>query len=382
MGGTASGVGPLVVSCAAVRDEGATEYGRFPVLSRVEMERFFHLDDEDRKLIADRRRDSNRLGFALQVVTVRYLGMFLPDPIDVPRELVEYLAEQLGIDDPSCVKAYTDRKQTRYDHQDEIVTAYGLVPFGEVEAELLAWVTDQAWMTGDGPRVLTAGAVRWLRERNALLPGITTLERLVTDGRQAADQRLWTHLAGQLRTGEAGTLLRLLDTREENRRRFVELERLRKGVFAPSSKGMTGALTRVRDLNAMIPASVDIAAVPPRRLIALAAHGLNGKTSHLRRMKPQRERLLALLCATVFTLRAKAVDDLLELFDLLMVTDLMAKAERTRCWSTLKRRWRSRSCGAVGPWPAWTGCDSSFRSARSMPARIASISDRSVGPRG
>lgn len=160
------------------------EYGRFPVLSRVELERFFHLDDEDRKLIADRRRDSNRLGFALQVVTVRYLGMFLPDPVDVPVELVEYLAEQLGIDDPSCVKAYTDRKQTRYDHQDEIVAVYGLVPFGEVEGELLAWVTDQAWMTCDGPKVLTAGAARWLREPNALLPGITTLERLVTEGKQ------------------------------------------------------------------------------------------------------------------------------------------------------------------------------------------------------
>ncbi|WP_428847689.1 DUF4158 domain-containing protein [Nocardia tengchongensis] len=57
----------LVVSCPAVRDEGVSEYGRFPALSRVELERFFHLDDEDRKLIADRRRDYNKLGFALQL---------------------------------------------------------------------------------------------------------------------------------------------------------------------------------------------------------------------------------------------------------------------------------------------------------------------------
>jgi hypothetical protein len=45
-------------------------------------------------------------------------------------------------------------------------------------------------MTGDGPKAMFAGAVEWLRTRQALLPGPRTLERLVTDGRQAGDQRL------------------------------------------------------------------------------------------------------------------------------------------------------------------------------------------------
>ncbi|MEV4123882.1 DUF4158 domain-containing protein [Nocardia sp. NPDC049707] len=45
-------------------------------LSRVDLERCLHLDDGDDKLIADRRRDYNKLGFVLQLVTVGYLGMF------------------------------------------------------------------------------------------------------------------------------------------------------------------------------------------------------------------------------------------------------------------------------------------------------------------
>jgi hypothetical protein len=57
-------------------------------------------------------------------VTVRYLGMFLPDPVDVPGEVVEYLAEQLEIADPSCVASYLDRKPTRCEHQDEIIRVY------------------------------------------------------------------------------------------------------------------------------------------------------------------------------------------------------------------------------------------------------------------
>lgn len=348
---SAGGFDRVVVAWRAVRDEGLAGYGRFGVLSRAELDRFFYLDDEDRKLIAPRRRDYNWLGFGLQLVTVRYLGMFLSDPLDMPHELVEYLAEQLDIADPGCVKQYTEREKTKLEHAWEIQREYGLTPYADVEAELLVWVVDQAWMTGDGPKVLQAGAVRWLRERGALLPGITTLERLVADGKQLADQRLWTYLAGQLTTGEPGRLFGLLETREEGprRRKVVELERLRKGVFTPSSKGMTNALARVRDLNAAIPASVDVAQVPPRRLIALATHGITGRTSHLRRLRgEQRERLLALLIATVFTLRAKAVDDVLELFDLLMVTDLMAKADRQSRDERLRRYPRvSRNAGKL-----------------------------------
>jgi len=86
-------------------------YGRFDgVPSWADLERFFILDDADRDLIGDRRGDHNRLGFVLQATTARYVGVFGEDPVDVPRQVVEYLAAQLGIEvDPSCTKRYTDR---------------------------------------------------------------------------------------------------------------------------------------------------------------------------------------------------------------------------------------------------------------------------------
>ena len=45
------------------------------------------------RLIEARRHDYNRLGFALQVVRVRQHGMFLPDPLEVPAELLRKLRE-------------------------------------------------------------------------------------------------------------------------------------------------------------------------------------------------------------------------------------------------------------------------------------------------
>ena len=88
-------------------DDDAASYGRFTrVPDQKELERAFFLDDVDKELIAKRRGDHNRLGFALQLTTVRWLGTFLPDPLDVPEEVVAYLAEQVGVADTSCASRY------------------------------------------------------------------------------------------------------------------------------------------------------------------------------------------------------------------------------------------------------------------------------------
>jgi hypothetical protein len=262
--------------------------------------------------------------------------MFLADPLDVPPELIDYLAEQLGIEDSSCMKQYTEREKTKLEHAWEIQREYGLTPYADVESELAAWVADQAWMTGDGPKAMFAGAVEWLRTRQALLPGPRTLERLVTDGRQAGDHRLWGQLTEQLPAGTSSALLSLLDVPEDGKSRVSELERLRKGVFRPSSKGMVAALDRLADLIALGGQDLDVSMVPQRRVIGLATYGLSGKAPLLRRLDP-REYRLAVMVATVKVLTGRATDDVLELFDLLMVADLMSKAERESRDEKLRR---------------------------------------------
>jgi hypothetical protein len=102
-------------------DEQAAAYGCLKeVPTRPELERFFFLDADDLDLVALRRTDGHRLGMALQICTVRYVGLFLEAPLDVPWLVVEYLAEQLGISDASCVKQYVERAKTAYEHSWEM----------------------------------------------------------------------------------------------------------------------------------------------------------------------------------------------------------------------------------------------------------------------
>lgn len=80
-------------------DQQRKSYGRFSgEPSAAELTKYFHLDEADYQLINIRRRASNRLGYALQLATVRNLGTFLPNPLDVPGGVSAYISAQLGLD--------------------------------------------------------------------------------------------------------------------------------------------------------------------------------------------------------------------------------------------------------------------------------------------
>jgi len=292
-------------------DEQAEAYGTFAEEpTRPELERFFFLDDEDRKLIAKRRGDHSRLGFALQMCTVRYIGLFLEDPLAVPWPIVEYLADQLGIGDVSSVKRYTERQMTVYEHAWEIRDAYGYHLYEDPGwgRKFRTFLHGRAWTHAEGPVALFNQAVGWLRRHRVLLPGVSVLARQVSEIRTIAEKRLHAAVAKAARRADPalpGDLVATLATPEG--KRYSELERLRRPPTRTTGTAFVRALERVDEISAFQLGRLKLSQIPPSRLSALAKYGLGSKAPNLERAtEPKRT---AILTAVMRHLEAKAIDE-------------------------------------------------------------------------
>ena len=129
-------------------DAQAATYGHYMgPLSAAELDRFFLLDDKARGLIEPKRLPHTRLGYAVQLTTLLFLGTFLPDPTDVPTEVVDYLAKQLDIGHPSSVNAYRVCEMT-----GSSMPWRSARPTGSSSSP--AWPTSwlSGWPTAPGPR--------------------------------------------------------------------------------------------------------------------------------------------------------------------------------------------------------------------------------------
>ncbi len=300
-------------------------YGRFSgEPSPEELARHFHFDDADHTLITQRRGDHNRLGFALQLGTVRFLGTFLANPVDVPPSIIAYVGQQIDISEFACLPRYMERKQTRHAHSTEIQQVYQYQNFNDLpwRFRLNRWLYTRAWLTNERPSHLFDLATCWLMQRKVLLPGVTTLTRLIAQIRDRASLRAWQRLAALPTDGQRIQLEALLTVPEEERRSRFDL--LRQSPARVSSTSMIAALERYDELKSLGIRRLDFSCIPPMRLKALARYAATGWAPNIARMADDRR--MATLVAFAHAFEAETLDDALDLLDML-ITDIAASAK-------------------------------------------------------
>jgi len=297
-------------------NEQRENYGHYPgTPSPHDLARYFHLDDADHALIAQKRGKHNRLGFAVQLGTVRYLGTFLEDPLAVPVSVLQSLARQLRIEVGSCVLAYRVGEQ-RWQHRTEIRRFYGYVEITErqVGFRLTRWLYALCWTGTDRPSVLFERAVTWLVTHKVLLPGCSTLERYIVRLRSRVEERLWRSLGRGISGEQQEKLENLLVVPAGSR--TSPLDRLRTGPVMVSSRSLVLALMRlssVRELGIRLPAA---ARIPATRVAALARYAGTAKVGAILRLPHPRR--LATLVAFAHCLEASAQDDVLEVLETIL----------------------------------------------------------------
>ena len=102
-------------------------YGRYVAEPNdVQLARYFHLDEADKEFIGKSRGDHNRLGIALQIGCVRFLGTFLTDLTRVLPGVQQFVAVQLNIRRPEVLTRYAERVTTLREHT-ALIKEYGTV---------------------------------------------------------------------------------------------------------------------------------------------------------------------------------------------------------------------------------------------------------------
>jgi len=292
--------------------------------SSEQLARFFHLDDADRDLIDRRRSDHMRLGFAVQLCTVRFLGTFLEDPTEAPLGAVGVLAKQLGIPNTGELARYA-ASERRHDHTVEIRERYGYRPFADAAMRwrLLRWLYALCWTGIDRPSVLFDQAMSWLVTHKVLLPGVSVLERSIARVRFRANSRLWRLLAARITPDQKARLEALLVVPEGGRQ--SPMDRLRSAPTLQSTNELVRAIERLDEVRQFAAGLPPTDRLPKTRVLALARFAGAAKAQAVARLPD--ERRAATLLAFLRALEASAQDDVLDLFDLL-VTRMFVEAVR------------------------------------------------------
>ncbi len=168
-------------------------------------------------------------------------------PGHIPSGVRHFTARQLGIRDITVLAEYGQRENTRREHAALIRQHYQYREFARPTFRLTRLLYTRSWISNERPGLLFDLATGWLMQHRIILPGATTLTRLISEVREKATLRLWNKLALIPSAEQRSQLEMLLGPTDCSR--LSLLESLKKGPVTISGPAFNEAIERWKTLN-------------------------------------------------------------------------------------------------------------------------------------
>ena len=270
---------------------------------------YYTFSQYDHEIINNHRRDYNRLGFAVQLALLRFPGWHLSDYKMIPNFLLNYIAKQVGAqaDDFSL---YTQRETTRWEHIEEIRQIYGYQNFTNREKQIISQIMLEYALENGNAEYLLRTTIDELRKQKIILPAITTLERVVWEVRQSAEERILTLLTTSLTPEQTGELDNLLSIMPGSSKTYLAWLREIPGNCSPDAfLAVSKKLVFLRNLQLQI----DTKGVHPNRLRQLSKVGARYEPHSFRRFDNTKK--YAVMVAYLIDLIAELIDLAFDIHD-------------------------------------------------------------------
>lgn len=156
--------------------------------SHQEVVKYFTLTPDDLAEVKKGRGRTLKLGFALRLSQLRWLGHFPDNVKGAPTLALQFLSELLGLP-PEALAEYPDQGPTRWIHMERIRKHLGYREFNNASALAEGWLLSLA-LEHDFTRGLLDRLIEHLRREKIVRPGISNLERLITRVRDQANAQV------------------------------------------------------------------------------------------------------------------------------------------------------------------------------------------------
>jgi len=287
---------------------------------------YFTFSKRDLEIVNKRRREENRLGFAVQLAVLRFPGWPYTHIKTIPDSVLQYISKQIGAS-PSSLSHYPQRENTLWDHLKEIRSEYDFVTFTLREYRMTFKHLHQlALENGDAIHLLHE-CIDFLRKNKIILPAITTLERMVWEARAMAEKKLFNTVSQSLTIEQKEKIEEIITSQHPSESNKTILGWLKEPPGHPSPETFLKIIERLEYIREIELETVKISHLHRNRLLQLSRLGSRYEPYAFRDF--QENKRYSILTVYLLNLTQELTDKAFEIHDR-QILSLLSKGRKAQ----------------------------------------------------